>query len=675
MARLDNPEPGENTGFGGAIALDGNLLAVGAPGVDSLAGAVFLFERGTNGAWSPGRRVATGRRTWDRLGMALAIRGGQLLAGMPGPPAAPNLQSIARSGSVLALRREGGTWVEAGTIEPPAADSVRGFGAVVRVGDGIALVGVPGAARNAGSIYAYRATGGGWQDAGRIVPASVEPNARFGAAIDLVDGWLAVGAPGAGPRPGGIHLFSRDGDGWTPRGTLGMDTPNPSGRLGQAVSAGPDLVVGAAPGLGAAIPFARAADGTWREGTPLVETATRMAAVTGGMVRCDSVANQAAGFACGEVDLLSFLPIRDIGGDRGVQLNDIWGWTDPQSGREYALVGRTNGTSFVDVTDPANPVYLGDLPMTPGARAASWRDIKVYRDHAFIVADLSGQHGMQVFDLTRLRNPGRVPAAFTADTVYARIASAHNIAINEETGFAYTIGNSGGGETCGGALHMIDIREPKRPTFAGCFADVSTGLQRTGYTHDNLCVVYKGPDTRYTGREICFNASETAVGIADVTDKANPRAIAVASYPNTQYAHQGWLTEDQRYYFLNDEGDEASGAVDRTRTIIWDMAKLDEPVLVREFLGTTGAIDHNLYIRGNYMYQSNYAAGLRVIDISDPVNPREVGYFDTVPWGDNSAGFVGSWSNYPYFRSGTIVVTSIGEGLFVVRHRQMPLVP
>lgn len=98
-------------------------------------------------------------------------------------------------------------------------------------------------------------------------------------------------------------------------------------------------------------------------------------------------------------------------------------------------------------------------------------------------------------------------------------------------------------------------------------------------------------------------------------------------------------------------------------------------MLVKEFLGTTGASDHNLYVRGNFMFQSNYVAGLRVIDISDPTNPREVGYFDTVPWGENAAGFAGSWSNYPYFRSGTIVFTSMREGLFVVRHRPRPMVP
>ena len=113
----------------------------------------------------------------------------------------------------------------------------------------------------------------------------------------------------------------------------------------------------------------------------------------------------------------------------------------------------------------------------------------------------------------------------------------------------------------------------------------------------------------------------------------------------------------------------------KTRTLVWDVEKLDEPVLVKEFLGTTSASDHNMYVRGNYMFQSNYVAGMRVLDISDPANPRETGYFDTVPWGDDTPGFAGSWSNYPYFPSGTIVVSSMREGFFVLRHRPRPLVP
>jgi choice-of-anchor B domain-containing protein len=256
------------------------------------------------------------------------------------------------------------------------------------------------------------------------------------------------------------------------------------------------------------------------------------------------------------------------------------------------------------------------------------------------------------------------------DAHYRNINSAHNIVINEETGFAYSVGSSSGGETCGGGLHMIDIRDPKSPKFAGCFADPQTGRASTGYSHDAQCVTYSGPDSTYRGREICMGANETALSIADVTDKANPKALSRASYPNVGYSHQGWLTPDQQYFYMNDELDEIQGSTPRTRTIIWDVTDLDDPQLVGEFLGNTEATDHNLYIRDNLMYQSHYQAGLRIVDISDPRNPVEIGYFDTVPYGTNTPGFGGSWSNYPFFKSGTIIVTSGNEGLFLLKKRE-----
>jgi choice-of-anchor B domain-containing protein len=133
------------------------------------------------------------------------------------------------------------------------------------------------------------------------------------------------------------------------------------------------------------------------------------------------------------------------------------------------------------------------------------------------------------------------------------------------------------------------------------------------------------------------------------------------------YTHQGWLTEDHRYYYMNDEGDEANGSVPRTRTLIWDLADLEDPQLVGEYLGETSAIDHNLYVKGDFVYESNYMSGLRILDITNREQPIEVGFIDTLPFGENVPSFAGSWSNYPYFESGTIVVSSIGEGLFVVR--------
>ena len=118
------------------------------------------------------------------------------------------------------------------------------------------------------------------------------------------------------------------------------------------------------------------------------------------------------------------------------------------------------------------------------------------------------------------------------------------------------------------------------------------------------------------------------------------------------------------------EGSEWEG----TRTLIWDVSDLDDPILAKEHFGETFATDHNLYVRGNLMYQSNYVSGLRILNISDPLNPLEVGFLDTVPSNESTA-MSGSWSNYPFFESGTIVVTSRQEGIFLLRHSPRELLP
>jgi choice-of-anchor B domain-containing protein len=285
---------------------------------------------------------------------------------------------------------------------------------------------------------------------------------------------------------------------------------------------------------------------------------------------------------------------------------------------------------------------------------------------------------MQVFDLTRLRAVTGEPVTFTADAHYDLIHSAHNVVADTASGFLYIVGASGGGETCGGGLHMVDARDPTNPTFAGCYND-PTGARATGYTHDAQCVVYRGPDTRYTGRQICIASNAVEINIADVTDKDHPVPIGRSSYPNVAYAHQGWLDETQRYFYMGDEGDEVSGLVERTRTLVWDLAELDDPILIKEYFGPVRASDHNLFIRGNLVYMSNYGSGLRVLDISDPENPHEVAFFDSAPLGDNEPGMSsavsGAWSNYPFFEDGLVVFTSVREGLFVVRVKPQQLVP
>jgi choice-of-anchor B domain-containing protein len=396
---------------------------------------------------------------------------------------------------------------------------------------------------------------------------------------------------------------------------------------------------------------------------PLGKMFTR---VTGQALECER--GFAGDFPCNEIDLLSFLPVDELGGPVSgarAMVNDVWGWTDPETGFEYAIVGRPDGTAFVNVTDPIHPDLVGFLPMHEGSRANSWRDIKVYKNYAVIVADGAGAHGLQFFDLSQLRDrSSKATIRFAEASHYAGLGSAHNVVINEETGFAYAVGSSGSAQECRG-LHMVDIRDPLNPRYAGCYADFSTGISGTGYTHDAQCVVYRGPDVRYRGREICFGANETAISIADVTDKRSPGRISVARFHDHGYVHQGWLTEDHRYFFVNDEGDERRYDR-RTFTMIFDVSRLDMPIMVAQYEHETDAIDHNLYIRGRFCYQANYTAGLRILDIRDPVSPFEVAFFDTTPLNDE-VRFAGSWSVYPFFESGNVVVSSINEGLFVLR--------
>src|SRR5919202_3698037 len=287
-------------------------------------------------------------------------------------------------------------------------------------------------------------------------------------------------------------------------------------------------------------------------------------------------------FPCNKVDLAAFLPVADIDGTdaAGVTANDIWGWTDPLTDREYALVGLSNGVAFVEVTDPTAPVYLGNLP---GHTVDSlWRSLKVYRNHLYVVSEAAG-HGMQVFDLTHLRNVQSPPGTFTEDAHYNNFTSAHTINVDEETGFLYVAGSKpnpgrtpnvdtcpGVSATKGGGLHMVDARNPAAPSFAGC-------VNEDGYVHETECIIYRGPDVEHRGREICFNSNEDTLTIVDVTNKSAPLQLSRTTYAGVGYTHQGWLTGDQSRFLLDDELDEQQQHLTRNRTYVWDVSDLDAP--------------------------------------------------------------------------------------------------
>lgn len=367
-------------------------------------------------------------------------------------------------------------------------------------------------------------------------------------------------------------------------------------------------------------------------------------------------------YPCNDYDLMSLFDKVALSSSNG---SDIWGWTDTVTNKEYAITTFGDKTCFLDITDPINPVYVGFLNSNITNVTQVWRDVKVYSSHAFIVADNVGAHGMQIFDLTRLRNVTNPPQNFNQDALLTTglngdiIGSCHNIAINEDVGVAYLLGCN----LANGGPIMVNISDPKNPIVVGDYS-------ADGYTHDAQIVTYSGPDTDYTGKEVLVASNGNQGGsnkivVLDVTDPENPQKISEATYANTRYTHQGWFTSNQKYFLVNDELDEQQVG-NNTRTLIFDFTDLDNPIFHSQFLNTTASIDHNLYVKDDLVYQANYSSGLRILDISDINNITEVGYFDTYPEND-TASFNGIWSVYPYFSSGNLILSDYNRGFFVVR--------
>ena len=394
-------------------------------------------------------------------------------------------------------------------------------------------------------------------------------------------------------------------------------------------------------------------------------------------------------FECDGYDLMGYVSLDEMNADSG---NDSWGWTDSTTGKEYALMGLDNGTGIIDISIPTAPLYLGKIPTA--TEPSSWRDLKVYNDHVFIVSEAEG-HGMQVFDLKQLRGLDS-KKNFTADHIYTGYGQAHNIAINTETGYAYTAGSGvAGNGRPGFGIHALNIVDPLSPV-------LELQLSDFGYTHDAQIINYKGPDSDYFDKEIYVGSNETKVVFVDVTDKTDPQLISEFFYDD-EYTHQAWLTEDHSYALLGDELDELDKSTQpwslktnvQTRTIVIDIRDLDNPTLHFNYLSDTEAIDHNGYVLGSNYYLASYTSGMRVIDIIniEQKSFSEVGFFDTHAdnhdhnlikttsnvWSDPGdhdgkkgqeiEAFNGAWNVYPFFKSENIIISDINSGLFIVKKK------
>ncbi|MEO8066880.1 MAG: choice-of-anchor B family protein [Flavobacteriales bacterium] len=371
------------------------------------------------------------------------------------------------------------------------------------------------------------------------------------------------------------------------------------------------------------------------------------------------VGGLAGGYPCDKVDLMAHLSLAQLGATGGSpNAADLWGWTDPLTQREYAIIGINNGTAFVDITDPALPVRVGNLP-SHLATSNLWRDVDVAGNWCYISSELSG-HGMQVFDLTRLRNVVNPPVAFTEDGWSGVISRSHTLYADKLHPYVYAVGTN----IAGGGLVVMDVSNPIAPVLAGTF-------DTEGYIHENVVYTYAGPDADHTGKQLSFNfhTGTDRITVVDVTDKTDMNTLVTINYTGGNLCHQGWLTEDQRYLLMDDEGDEGSFG-HGTRTRIFDLVDLDVPVYLGAFTSALLSTDHNQYTHKGLVFQSNYTSGLRILDLA-PVSTgtlTPLASFDTYT-PNNAAGYNGAWGNYPYFASGSVIISDLNGGLFVVKPR------
>ncbi|KGL62537.1 choice-of-anchor B family protein [Polaribacter sp. Hel1_85] len=357
-------------------------------------------------------------------------------------------------------------------------------------------------------------------------------------------------------------------------------------------------------------------------------------------------------YPCNDYDLLTHFTLEEIGG-ADTTGNNCWGWVDPISKNEYALMCTNKGVTFINITDPANAVIVGTLKTK--AENILNKNVKIFKSTAYVVSEDPLQ-GMQLFNLSRLIDVKNPPVEFTSDINYSAFGKANNIVINQDSGFAYITGT----DTFNGGPHFVDLNITFKPAEAG-------GYDIDSYSNDAQVITYKGPDTDYIDKEILIGSNDNEIVILDVTDKDNLIKISTISYTHIGKSNQGWFTEDFKYFLIGDEKDEEIFSLN-TRTIIFDFTDLDNPIHHFDYLGNTTAIDKNGYVKENIYYQTNFNSGVKMIDISNIENKTftEIGFFDTYPENNNTETN-GTWNVYPFLPSGNIIVSDFNRGLFIIR--------
>ena len=316
----------------------------------------------------------------------------------------------------------------------------------------------------------------------------------------------------------------------------------------------------------------------------------------------------------------------------GQESSDITGFY--QDGREIAVMGLQNAAVFIDVTDPYNPYEIDRI----SGGTSIWRDLKYWNRHVYIGTE--ADDGIKVVNVDNLDSPTLVNTITDVD-------NSHNIHIDED-GYLYIVGADGHD------IWIYDLAYPSSPLLVGTWDLQGNQTSTSGYCHDIEV---------YNDKIYCASIYVGYFYIIDVSDKSNPYTLATYNTGGGEIStHDCAVTFDEQYLIT---GDESLGG----HVKIWDISDYNNINLVNEYYtpGWETHSAHNLYIQENnpnMLIVSHYADGTRFLDISDPENPIEVGYYDT---SEIEGLYVGNWGTYVDLPSGNIISSDIESGLYVLK--------
>lgn len=383
---------------------------------------------------------------------------------------------------------------------------------------------------------------------------------------------------------------------------------------------------------------------------------------------------RAGSFPCHNIDFLAQVQLQEIPSSP-ISISNLWGFVDLDDNREYAVLGHRNGTAVYDVTAPGTPVLVGNVP----GNASLWREVKVYqvldtvsgthRAYAYVTTEAQNS-GLQILDLSNL--PNSVTLANTlsefgsSHTVYiSNVDYASNTALPGREAFLVIAGAN----IAGGAYRMYSLANPVAPVL------VTPAPGGTGYMHDSTSMIITDSRTTQCASghnpcEVLVDFNELSIDLWDVTDKNAPVRLSATTYPTATYVHSGWPTENNQFIVVHDELDELRRSIN-TQIYTLDVRNLTAPTLTTSYRGPLTATDHNGYTRGDRYYVSHYKRGLVIFDLTNPTALTEIGSFDTyLSPSANSAGTDGAWGVYPFLPSGTILVSDIENGLFLLKRNE-----